>query len=174
MMTRYQRAVMSSMAALAMMVTVGTVFTGQAQAESTPRLTVVAAHPSGRHGYVNGEAVNISIGANHLFKPYSHVNILECADPKGKKSKLPKNDSTCDGNTIQGNTVLVAKNGSFSEKNYLLYSLPNTVLGEQGNQQPVCNTSRPCVLYVGANQNSFTAPKLFSLPMVIVGKKLAK
>ncbi len=173
-MTRYQRAVMSSMGALAMAASVVIAFGGQAQAATAPHLTVIAAHPSAGHGFVNGEAVNISVGPNHLFKPYSHVNILECADPKGKKSKLPKDDSTCDGNTIQGNTVLVAKNGSFSEKNYLLYSLPNTVLGEQGNQQPVCNTNHPCVLYVGANQNSFTAPKLFSTPMVIVGKKSAK
>ncbi len=82
-------------------------------------------------------------------------------------ANLPKSDSTCDGNTIQGNTMLVAANGSASDQNYTIYLLPSPALGEQSNNQPVCNQTDPCVLYVGQNQNDFTAPKVFSTPFTI-------
>jgi hypothetical protein len=115
----------------------------------------------------DGESVSISVDANGYFTPYSHVNILECADPAGSPAKLPTSDSTCDGNTIQGNTVLISSNGSFSEPDYTVYLLPSPALGEQSNYQPVCDATNPCVLYVGQNQNDFTAPKVFSAPFTI-------
>jgi len=43
-----------------------------------------------------------------------------------------------------------------------VYLLPSTALGELANSQPVCNASNPCVLYIGQDQNDFTAPKIFS------------
>jgi LPXTG-motif cell wall-anchored protein len=112
----------------------------------------------------NGESISVSVGANSLFTPNAHVNILECADPGGTAANLPKDVSTCDGNTIQGNTVLIAANGSLTETAYTLYVLPSSTLGEPAHNQPVCNTSNPCVLYVGQNQEDFTAPKVFSAP----------
>jgi hypothetical protein len=115
--------------------------------------------------YHDGQHISLSVGPNHYFKAYSHVNILECGDPGGKKSRLPTSASSCDGNTIQGNTVLVNKNGSFSMSGYTLYTLPNKAeLGETPDTRPVCNKKNPCVLYVGQNQLDFTAPKLFSRP----------
>jgi hypothetical protein len=118
--------------------------------------------------YHNGQLINISVGPNHLFKPYLHVNILECANPGGKKAKLPVNANTCDGNTIQGNTVLVAKDGSFSETGYQLFALPNVKsLGEEPSGQPVCNRRAMCVLYIGENQENFTWPKMFSAAFTI-------
>ena len=118
-------------------------------------------------GFHDGQSISVSVGANGYFTPNSHVNILECADPGGSVANLPKDISTCDGNTIQGNTILIAANGSFSEAHYTLYVLPSSTLGEQSNDQPVCNQSNPCVLYVGQNQNDFTAPKVFSAPFSI-------
>lgn len=115
----------------------------------------------------DGESVSISVGANNYFTPNVQVNILECADPGGSAANLPKDDSTCDGNTVQGKTVLVSVNGSFSEPDYIIYLLPSSVLGEQSNDQPVCNKTNPCVLYVGQNQNDFSAPKVFSAPFSI-------
>ncbi len=129
---------------------------------STPTLTV-----SPSTDLHDGESVSVSIGPNSVFTPNSRVNILECADPGGSVANLPKSDSTCDGNTIQGNTMLVAANGSASDQNYTIYLLPSPALGEQSNNQPVCNQSNPCVLYVGQNQNDFTAPKVFSTPFTI-------
>jgi hypothetical protein len=119
----------------------------------------------------NEQLINLSVGPNRFFKPYSRVNVLECADPGGKKSHLPSNVSTCDGNTIQGNTILVNKNGSFSEHGYQLFTLPNIELGESPAGQPVCSHKKSCVLYVGANQENFSAPKLFSPPFTIAPSK---
>jgi hypothetical protein len=115
----------------------------------------------------DGEPISISVGPNGLFTPHAHINILECADPGGTTANLPKSDSTCDGNTIQANTILIASDGSFSDTKYVLYTLPSSTLGEESNGQPVCNNANPCVLYVGQDQNDFTAPKLISAPFAI-------
>ena len=40
-------------------------------------------------------------------------------------------------------------------------------MGEQANFKPICNQTNYCVLYVGQNQNDFTAPKVFSAPFLI-------
>jgi hypothetical protein len=118
--------------------------------------------------YHDGQTINVSVGPNHYFKPYSRINILECADPGGKARNLPVNDTTCDGNTIQSNTILVQPNGSFSMHGYQLYALPNAPqLGELPDTRPICNRQKMCVLYVGQNQINFTAPKIFSPPFTI-------
>jgi len=119
--------------------------------------------------FTDGETVTVSVGSNSVFSPNAKANILECADPGGTAANLPIDDSTCDGNTIQGNTVLVHNDGSLSAPNYTIYRLPSTVLGEQPNFQPVCNESNPCVLYVGQDQNDFTQPKMFSAPFTVSG-----
>ena len=87
---------------------------------------------------------------------------------RGVKANLPTSVSTCDGNTIQGNTILVKKDGSFSEHGFQLFALPNVpTLGELPNGQPVCSQKKSCVLYVGQDQIHFTAPKEFSPPFTI-------
>jgi len=126
---------------------------------------VAAGAPSGP--YQDGETVNVVVGPNRTFQPGTRVNVLECTDPGGSAANLPKNDSACDGLTIQGNTVLVQADGSVSVPGYTLYRLPNSTLGEPANAQPVCNESNPCVLYVGENQNAFSQPKLFSAPFTV-------
>jgi len=133
---------------------------------SPPPMTVTPAGP-----YHNGQKINISVGPNRFFKPYGRVNVIECADPQGKVSNLPRDENSCDGNTIQGNTILVKGNGSFAERGYVLYSTPNTVLGELPDSQPVCNRRHMCVLYVGENQSNFTWPKEFSPPFSITPGK---
>jgi hypothetical protein len=115
----------------------------------------------------DGQTISVSVGSNSYFTPHAGVNILECADPGGSAANLPTSIDTCDGNTIQGTTVLVATDGSFSESSYQVYALPSSTLGEQSNDQPVCNQTNYCVLYVGQNQNDFTAPKTFSAPFLV-------
>ena len=118
--------------------------------------------------YHAGQRINVSVGANHFFKPYSKVNILECADPGGKKKNLPTSEATCDGNTIQADTILVAKNGSFSEHGYEIFALPNIrTLDELPSGEPVCSQKRWCVLYIGEDESTFTAPKEFSPPFTV-------
>ena len=137
-------------------------------AVSPPRLIITSGT------FRNYELISVAVGPNRFFKSYSRVNILECADPGGKKQNLPTNANTCDGNTIQGNTILVNKNGSFSEHGYELYALPNKPqLGELPGNQPVCNQKKSCVLYIGENQENFNSAKMFSPPFLIQpsGKK---
>jgi hypothetical protein len=122
--------------------------------------------PSGP--FHSGQTISISVGPNHVFTPYSHINVLECADPGGTTNNLPTSDMACDGNTIQGPTVLINTNGSFTLQGYELFSLPNSQqLGEGLENQPICNQTHYCVLYIGQNQNKFTAPKLFSRAFLI-------
>ena len=129
--------------------------TRSAGASAPPALNVSA------HGTLtNGQTISVSVGSNGYFTPHARVNILECADPGGLAANLPKDDSTCDGNTIQGSTVLVGSDGSFSDPSYPVYLLPSATLGEQGNAQPICDQTHYCVLFVGQNQNDFTVAKV--------------
>ena len=135
---------------------------GTAGAVAAPALTIT------QGPYHDGQRINVSVGPNHYFKPYSRINIIECADPGGKAKNLPASILACDGNTIQGNTILVQPNGSFSERGYQVYALPNaSQLGETPDTRPVCNGKKACVLYVGQNQEKFSAPKIWSPPFTI-------
>lgn len=115
--------------------------------------------------YHEGQLIKVSVGPNHYFAPYSRINIIECADPGGTAKNLPSNVQECDGNTVQDSTVLVQRNGSFSEHGYEVFSLPNaTALGETPDTRPICDRKHACVLYIGENQEKFTAPKIWSPP----------
>jgi hypothetical protein len=133
-----------------------------AGASAPPSLAV---SPAGN--YHDGQSIQVSVGSNSYFTPHSRIVIVECADPGGLTSNLPRDDTTCDGNTVQGNTLLISADGSFSQSSYTVYLLPTPTLGEQSNAQPICNQTNYCVLYVGQDQNDFTAPKVFSAPFLV-------
>lgn len=133
-----------------------------AAASAPPSLNL---SPAGN--YQDGQAITVGVGPNGYFTPHARIVVLECADPGGTASNLPIDATTCDGNTVQGGTILVAANGSFSQTGYTVYLLPSAVLGEQSNYKPICNQTNYCVLYVGQDQNNFTAPKVFSAPFLI-------
>ena len=130
---------------------------GRAVAAGAPTLTVSPA-PGGTP-YKTGETLSLSVGPNSLFAPYARIEILECAAPKGV---LPVDDTTCDGNTTQGNSVLVNGDGSFSDSAYTVYALPDRAIGDAPDSHPVCSATDECVLYIGEDQNDFTKPKIFS------------
>ena len=145
-------------------IVVGTIFatTAGTAAAAVPALSITPGP------YHEGQMINLSVGPNHYFKPYSRINVIECADPGGKAKNLPTSSLTCDGNTIQGNTILVQRNGSFSERGYEVFSLPNSSqLGETSDTRPICNGKHSCVFYVGQNQEKFTAPKVWSPPFTV-------
>jgi hypothetical protein len=108
--------------------------------------------------------VAIHVGPNSTFVPNSRIEVIECAAPHGMD---PTSDATCDGNTAQSGSVLVAGDGSFDVPKYTVYALPNTTLEETADVIPVCNTTSECVLYVGQDQNDFTKPKTFSAPFTV-------
>jgi hypothetical protein len=140
---------------------------GPASAATPP---VSMSSPSSGTMYQTGSTIKVTVAPNKVFKPGVRVNILECADKGGTTSNLPSDNSTCDGNTIQGQTIIVAKNGGVTAR-YTLYRTPNALLGEQSTWQPVCNATHRCVLYVGQNQDDFRQPKVFSAPFSIAGTK---
>jgi hypothetical protein len=153
---------------LGVLLTAGAAILGWRQHDAAAATATVDISPSASSGaYSSGQEVTVSVGPNSVFQSGRKVNILECADPGGTTADLPKDDSTCDGNTIQGSTVLVQSDGSITSGQYTLYALPSPTLGESSTDQPVCNQSNECVLYVGENQNDFTQPKLFSAPFSI-------
>ena len=117
--------------------------------------------------YHSGQTISVSVGPNKYFAPFARIVILQCADPGGSSAHLPINDSTCDGNTVPGHSVLVAKDGSFSTSYQKIFSLPNPVLGETPDGTPVCNRTHACVLYIGQDQTNFTQPKIFSVPFTV-------
>jgi hypothetical protein len=128
-------------------------------AATTPTLSI---SPSpGTKAYRAGQSVTLSVGQNSLFSPNARIEILECGAPKGV---LPIDDTTCDGNTSQGNSILVDKDGSFSDPAYTLYQLPDAAIGDSPDSVPVCDESEECVLYIGEDQNDFEKPKIFSPP----------
>lgn len=139
------------------------VFVEVASADASPPALDVS--PAGNLS--DGQTITVGVGANSYFTPHAGVKILECADPGGTQANLPKDDSTCDGNTIQGISILIGNDGSFSDTSYQVYMLPSQALGEQSNFKPICNQTNYCVLYVGQDQNDFTAPKVFSAPFLL-------
>jgi hypothetical protein len=138
------------------------VWTAGVAAAATPVVTITPSAAKGAFG--SGQTVTVSVGANSLFAPGTRMSIIECSDPGGTASNLPTSITSCDEDTIQGDTVLVQPGGSLSEHGYTLYALPNAALGEKADWQPVCNTTHECVLYVGEDQNDFSRPKIFSPP----------
>jgi hypothetical protein len=132
--------------------------------------TAVSITPGPAKGaFADQQNVRVSVGPNSVFSPNSRVVILECADPDGTVANLPTGFSSCDENTIQPDTTVVHADGSFVEPSYTLYALPSKLLGEQANWQPVCNTSHPCVLFVGEDQNDFSKAKTFSAAFTMSG-----
>jgi hypothetical protein len=129
---------------------------------TTPSLTVTPGPSS--QPYQNSATVALGVGPNSTFRPNSRIEVLECSAPKGI---LPTSDTSCDGNTAQYGSVLVARDGSFQVPSYTIYALPNRALGEAPDNLPACNATSECVLYAGQDQNDFNQPKTFSSPFSV-------
>ena len=120
--------------------------------------------------FSSGQVIQVQIPANSTLASGAGINIVECAAPGGV---APTNTAACDGNTIQGDTIFAAANGSVSYTNsgpnhgYTIYALPNSGLGEGTSGTPVCNLANECVLFIGQNQNDFTQPHFFSQPFFV-------
>src|SRR5271165_1986189 len=68
--------------------------------------------------FSSGQSINVVIPANTAFAGSKEfVNIVECAAPDGV---VPTNPIACDGETIQGSTIIPAADGSFTYPNYQL------------------------------------------------------
>jgi hypothetical protein len=142
-----------------------------AEGASGPYAVAVSPFTAG-YAYSSGQKINVVVPANTLFVSTTNVNILECAAPNGVLPTLP---SECDGNTIQGPTVLPNSDGSINLQTegdglYQVFALPDSIsLGESASSAVDCGdtAATECVLYIGENQGDFTAPHIFSQPFYI-------
>jgi hypothetical protein len=122
--------------------------------------------------FSSGQLINVVVPANSLFISTSSVNIVECAAPNGVLPTLP---NECDGNTIQGNTILPNSDGSINLQTqgyglYQVFAVPDSLtLGESPSSAVTCgNTAATeCVLYIGDAQGDFTQPHIFSEPFYV-------
>ena len=117
----------------------------------------------------SGQNINVVIPANSAFASPDNSTakqIVECSAPNGV---VPTLTSACDGETIQGPTVTAAADGSFTLTAYTVYALPDSVSLGEGSGGPICGNTlaTECILYIGDNYNSFTAPHLWSQPFLI-------
>jgi hypothetical protein len=93
------------------------------------------------------------------------MQILECSDPGGDPANLPQDSSTCDGTTVNPNTVIPGTTGGFTDQ-YTLEQL-------NGGSSPIdCNATNYCVLWIGEDYvDTFTGssaqPVAFSPPFLI-------
>ena len=127
----------------------------------------------------SGQNINVVVPANNTFCAASSpgctntagnnsttINVLECAAPNGV---VPTQTAACDGNTIQGPSIVPAADGSFTLSNYPLYALPDSVSLGEGTSGPVCGNTlaTECILYIGNQQTDFTKPHVWSQAFTI-------
>jgi adhesin/invasin len=114
--------------------------------------------------FSSGQQINVVVPANSLFTPAENLNVVECQAPGGI---APPDPSFCDGVTINGPTLNANGDGSVDfQANtgslYTVFALPDKIKLHEPSSGPTCNLSTPCVLYIGLNQNDFTANHVFS------------
>jgi hypothetical protein len=120
--------------------------------------------------FSSGQDINVVVPANSILPVHAAVFILECEAPGGVD---PTDTSACDGNTVQGNTVLPASDGSINLQTqkyglYPVYALPDQVtFNENPSGYPDCNLTTECVLYIGDDQSDFTQPHFWSEPFYV-------
>jgi hypothetical protein len=122
--------------------------------------------------FSSGQQIDVVIPANSVFtNPNQNINILQCAAPNGVPPTTP---NSCDGNTINGESLDPNADGSFDYQSfsgsaYTVYNLPDKPeLGENPGGVTCGNTAATeCILYIGVNQLDFTQPHVWSQPFFI-------
>jgi hypothetical protein len=118
--------------------------------------------------FSSGQNINVVVPANSLFSSSTNLQVIECTAPGGVDPTL---SSACDGNTVQGQTLTSNADGSVNmvtetKTPYPIYALPDAISLDE-TSGPVCSLSVECVLYIGYNVNSFTAPHVWSQPFYV-------
>jgi hypothetical protein len=164
-----KRSVGSAVMGVAVLATFGTMAGGCSSSSATSTSSPVLINGSSQAGtFHDGESVSVSMGPNKILTPHLRIVIIQCSDPGGKVSSLPTGyGQNCDSSTVQGASVIPQGNGSFSLPHYYISQLPSVSLSEPKDSLPICNSSHPCVLYVGVDWNNFGLPKVFSAPFTV-------
>ena len=121
--------------------------------------------------FSSGQLVDVSVTAAAVVAAGMtnghQIAIEECAVPTGGGDPgSPTTVGVCDGNTHQGPTVTVSTTSGINLTNYPIYALPDANFGESGTS-PVCDLTHQCLLYIGQDQTSSSAPHLWSQPFYV-------
>lgn len=96
------------------------------------------------------------------FPANTEIQIEECS---GTATSLPADNTSCEGVTLDSQ-AFTDVTGSFTnapgdaagDTGYTVYTIPNPAFQATTIQ---CDSANPCVLYVGVDQNNFSAPHVF-------------
>ena len=138
--------------------------TGPASGSIVPGATVPQSGYTANTPFSSGQNIDVVIPANTVLTQNENLQIVECSAPDGV---LPTDDTTCDGETIQGASIKPETNGSVdlhaqTHSYYTIYALPDEAsLGESASPAQ-CDLNDECVLYIGDDYTNFTAPHYFS------------
>jgi hypothetical protein len=134
--------------------------------------SVVASNPLASH-----QVISIVVGPNSTLDrsaleaagfPSGAVAIkaIECADPGGLTSNLPKKPTDCEPLTVK-TTIHIESNGSVYIPGYVIYALPDITDMGSSNGTACDDSDHQCVVGMFTNQNDFTKPHLFSGPFQV-------
>ena len=168
-------ALVGAVAAAAMMAGAG-VFSGPAAAGSATlsgqqlpgSIRPIGPYDAGAP-FSSGQAVEVAIPPNDVLPKFRRVNILECSTRVLHAPSATQALADCDGDTIQGDTVLVRPDGSIDYRRYTIFALPDaTTLGESTKGSPACSLHNRCVLYIGTDQTDIpSSAHFFSQPWTV-------
>ena len=150
---------------------------GVAGADVGTSLTAVSPNsPSGETvipgtPFSSGQTVTVHVTGAAVtaagFTNGHQIAIEECAVPSGGGDPgSPTTVGVCDGNTHQGPTVTVSLTNGINLINYPILALPDANIGESGTS-PQCDSTHECLLYIGQDQTSSSAPHLWSQPFYV-------
>ena len=116
--------------------------------------------------FSSGQTINVSVSAAAVVAAGmtngAGIAIEECAAPGGVDPASPATVGTCDGNTHQSPTVTASTTKGITLNGYFVYALPDPNLAELSGGMPQCDLTHECVLYIGQDQNSASAPHIYS------------
>jgi len=96
------------------------------------------------------------------------LQVLECADPGGTQSNLPRDASRCDGSTVNPNQINTDAGGNFTAR----YTFIKLNAAHTSNID--CDATHFCVLWVGVDYNgNFLGPHAFTRAFQIGGSGAA-
>src|SRR5580693_6494352 len=109
--------------------TAGAAASGDQIGSAVPTTSFTAGTP-----FSSGQVLEVKVPANTVLPQSQNVVIVECAAPNGV---LPTQPSSCDTNTVQGDTIQPSTDGSIDYHTYTIYALPDTFsLGESASGSP--------------------------------------
>ena len=107
-------------------------------------------------GVADGQTVTVTASGLPANRT---IQVEECA---GTVDNPPTDNTSCDGVTLDSSTDTDA-GGAYTNTGYTVYTRPSSLLSSPATI--TCDVGHPCVLYVGVDQNNFSAAHAFAALM---------